>query len=332
MRVESRVFSVGWIPSEAVKGPFKTMMDKRLGAHYDDPPPAHIDDLGPLRDADAFRFANDLRAFAEFDASGTPVAWGYTGGLEIGVSTAKIGPLKVTVAAVGMPDLQLEPTVGPTSVTFTQTSGGRTGFPMPRLVPKPPWFRLRSPVVWSTLQLTLHHDGRVEHAVAGASPFPRHWIFDAGGDVVEKVGVAEWKRFLAQPSWRSTPWGDQDSPAVVAQAETAMERELAGLVMRGEHKPKVSEVAKGSAIITQGEAGEELYLVLDGIGEVEVDGKRVGNLGPGAIIGERTLLDGGPRTATVTALTAVRVASVPAAEVDRDKLAELARGHQRHAG
>ena len=67
MRIESRVFSVGWIPSEAVRGPFKTMMDKRLGAHYDDPPPAHIDDLEPLRATDAFRFANNLRAHVEFD-------------------------------------------------------------------------------------------------------------------------------------------------------------------------------------------------------------------------------------------------------------------------
>lgn len=330
MRIESRVFSVGWIPSEAVRGPFKTMMDKRLGAHYDDPPPAHIDDLEPLRATDAFRFANNLRAHVEFDEAGKPVSWGYDGGLEIGVSIAKIGPVKVTVAAVAMPDLQRDPVVGPTSVTFCQTSGGRTGFPMPRFVPKPPWFRLRSPIVWSTLELTIHHDGRVEHALVGASPFPRHWIFNEHGDVSEKVGVAEWQKFLSQPSWKNTPWGDQDSEAIVAQAESALERELSSIVMHGEKKPKVGVVAKGAQIMAQGDPGDELYLMLDGIAEIEVDGKRVGNVGPGAIIGERSVLGDSRRTATVTAVTAVRVASVPAAAVDRAKLAQLAVGHDRH--
>jgi hypothetical protein len=201
---------------------------------------------------------------------------------------------------------------------------------MPRFVPKPPWFRLKSPIVWSTLELTIHHDGRVEHRLTGASPFPRHWIFDENGDVTEKAGVAEWKKFLAQPSWKNTPWGDQDSEAIVAQAETALERELSSVVMHGEKKPKVRVVAKGEQIITQGAEGEELYLILDGIGEVEVDGKRVGNLGPGAIVGERAILGDSHRTATVTAVTPVRVASVPAQAVDRGKLAELAVGHHRH--
>ena len=56
----------------------------------------------------------------------------------------------------------------------------------------------------------------------------------------------------------------------------------------------------GTTIIDQGQTGREAFVVLDGTVAVRRNGRRVAELGPGAMIGELSLLDHGPRTATVT--------------------------------
>jgi CRP-like cAMP-binding protein len=58
---------------------------------------------------------------------------------------------------------------------------------------------------------------------------------------------------------------------------------------------------------------------------VEIDGRAVTELGPGAVVGELAVLAGGRRTATLRAVTACRVAAVPGDRIDRAALAELAR-------
>ena len=50
---------------------------------------------------------------------------------------------------------------------------------------------------------------------------------------------------------------------------------------------------------------------------MQVDDKDILDLGPGVVLGERALLEGGVRTATVTATTPVRVAVVAASATDR---------------
>ena len=57
MRIQSSVTSISWIPSEAIRGVTKLPFEMGL-AHYDDPPPDHIDSLEALREADRFRFCN----------------------------------------------------------------------------------------------------------------------------------------------------------------------------------------------------------------------------------------------------------------------------------
>lgn len=327
MRVESSVTSVSWIPSEAVQGVMKATFSSGL-SHYDAPPPAHLSDLRSLRDADAFRFANDLRAWAEFDGDHV-VAYGQDGGVVMGSTTVRVGPLDATFAAVPMPDLRPEPVVGAGSVTFVQTTGGRTALPLPRRIAKPPFFRMQSPLVWTTLRLTLHSDGTAVPELIGASPFPRHWVYDASGALAMKAGVAEWKRWLGQPRWTATPWGEQESPVVVAQAESDLERELSVGLMHSDGKPRVRSLPEGAVLAEQGSPGDSLFLVLDGVLEVVVNGAKVGDLGPGAVIGERAILENCPRTATLTARTPVRVAEAPADALDREALARLARGHHR---
>jgi hypothetical protein len=298
-------------------------------SHYDAPPPAHVEDLSVMRDNDAFRFANDLRAWVEFDADGRPAGWGSEGGVVMGATTVRVGKAAMTLAAVKLPDLQPEPLVGEHFVTFTQTCGGRTAYPLPRKTTKAPFVKLQSPWVWSTLTLTIKSDSTSEHNLIGASPFPRHWVYDSHGDLSLKAGVAAWDKWVGQPSWKATPWGDQDSPVLVSAAETALERELSALLMHGAAKPKVSTLREGDVLTRQGESGDSLHLILDGILDCAVDGHSVGVVGPGAIVGERAVLENVPRTATLTAHTAVRVATAPADTVNRAALEQLAAGHHR---
>lgn len=70
-----------------------------------------------------------------------------------------------------------------------------------------------------------------------------------------------------------------------------------------------------------------VYLVLDGVFEIVVDGEVIAELGPGAIVGERAQLEDGARTATVRAKTAAKVVGVPGEELDRDALEQVAAGH-----
>ena len=63
----------------------------------------------------------------------------------------------------------------------------------------------------------------------------------------------------------------------------------------------------GSLIVDQGQTGREAFVVLDGTVAVKRNGKKVANLGPGTMVGELSLLDHGPRTATVTCETDCRL-------------------------
>ena len=51
----------------------------------------------------------------------------------------------------------------------------------------------------------------------------------------------------------------------------------------------------------QGQQGDEVFLLLDGVLAVEVDGEPLADVGPGAILGERAALEGGARTSTLRA-------------------------------
>jgi len=72
-----------------------------------------------------------------------------------------------------------------------------------------------------------------------------------------------------------------------------------------------------------------VFLILDGIFVVEVDGEPVAEIGPGAVVGERAALVDGKRTATLFARTNGRVAGVPSGSLDTDALGSLAATHQR---
>jgi Cyclic nucleotide-binding domain len=327
MRIDSSVFTVSWIPSEAVTGTNKVIFEKGV-AHYDDPPPDHVDDLEVLRAADGYRFANRLAAFIDVK-DGTVVDYGYTGGGSMGSTTVRLAGKETTFAAVGLPDIQREPEVTPTSVRFVQTAGGRTALPAPRRVRKPPFVQFSAPLVWTTLALTLNIDGTSKYELVGASAFPRHWMYDHDGALAAKAGLADFKEWYRSAFGRHTPWGDEESAVLVTEVETALERELSTIVMRGGSKPEVRKVKEGKTLFQQGQEGDDLFLLLNGVLDVDVDGEVIAQLGPGAILGERAILEGGRRTATLRAATKATVAVARADQVDRDALEQLSVGHRR---
>jgi CRP-like cAMP-binding protein len=61
----------------------------------------------------------------------------------------------------------------------------------------------------------------------------------------------------------------------------------------------------GHVLCKEGAIGRELIILLDGQAVVERDGTQITVLGPGDFIGEMSLLDGGPRSASVTSLSAI---------------------------
>jgi CRP/FNR family transcriptional regulator, cyclic AMP receptor protein len=63
----------------------------------------------------------------------------------------------------------------------------------------------------------------------------------------------------------------------------------------------------GTVIAREGEPGIGLFVIADGTAEVTIGGAKKATLGPGDFFGEIALLDGGPRTATVTATSDVRL-------------------------
>lgn len=329
VRIESAVTAVSWIPSEAIEGLPKLPFELGVG-HYDEPPPEKLTpgDLERLRDAGRFREANHLRAWIEVE-QGRVVEHGHEGEGLLGSTTFRFLLKDIVIANVAFDVLRPEPEVDGDAVRFVQTVGGRLGFPAPRRVRGKPFFRINSSAAWSTLALTIRADGSSDHELVGASPFPRHWIYDSAGTLVQKAGTIDFKTWYREAHGQHTPWGDEDSDALVTEAESALERRLSRELMQHGAAPGRRELKPGDTLVEQGAPGDELYLMLDGVFTVEVDGEEVAELGPGAIVGEHAVLEGGTRSATLRARTRCRVSVIPADLIDRAAMAELATGHRR---
>ena len=329
MRRTSSVTSLSWIPSEAVVGMNKVVFESGF-THYDDPPPDQLDDLDEMAAADRFRFANNLEAWIEVGDGGEIVDCGYSGHSVMGATTVRVARHDIArFPAVAFDELRSDPEHRDDAVVFTQTSGGHVALPAPRRVAHPPFVKLEAPTVWTTLELVLHADGRAEHRLVGASAFPRHWIYDDRGALEAKVGLTDFKEWWRRAFGKRTPWHAHDREAIVTSVETALERELAGTIMRGGEKPKVRKLRKGALLTEQGAPGDEVFLLLDGVLDVEVDGNPLAELGPGAVLGERAVLGDGRRTATLRARTAVRVAVAEHGQLDLEKLALVSAEHRR---
>jgi CRP/FNR family cyclic AMP-dependent transcriptional regulator len=73
---------------------------------------------------------------------------------------------------------------------------------------------------------------------------------------------------------------------------------------------KEVEFPAGKVIAKQGESGVGFHMITEGEASVSVDGVNHGTLGPGSYFGEISLIDGGQRSATVTAATDLKTVSL----------------------
>ena len=67
------------------------------------------------------------------------------------------------------------------------------------------------------------------------------------------------------------------------------------------------EAPKGKVLVRQGDPGKECFVIEEGRARATMRGKGTAMLGPGSFFGEMSLLDQGPRSATVTAETDMRL-------------------------
>jgi CRP/FNR family transcriptional regulator, cyclic AMP receptor protein len=67
------------------------------------------------------------------------------------------------------------------------------------------------------------------------------------------------------------------------------------------------DLPAGRELMRQGSPGSEFFVIVTGTVRIDQDGSTIRTLGPGDFLGEIALIDGGPRTATATAESAVRV-------------------------
>jgi flavin reductase (DIM6/NTAB) family NADH-FMN oxidoreductase RutF len=144
-------------------------------------------------------------------------------------------------------------------------------------------------------------DGAVAHIVARV--VRSYW----GGDHSLFLGQVEYAR-----SREGAPLlfhgGRYEHVLAGAPVFSALPQErLAQILAAGEERA----YADGETIVREGEAGEELFVVLEGAVRIERRGRLVASFGEGDLFGEVAVLDGRPRSADAVAEGSVRALAVP---------------------
>jgi cyclic nucleotide-binding protein len=325
-RIEASVTAITWLPFEALDR-MPTVPLELAFAHHDEPPPARLPPLEELRRTDSFREANELRAWIDVQ-DGAIVDYGHEGRGLVGDPGLELGLRQVAFAAVEFPALQPEPEVGVGWVRFAQTVGGRIGLPAAHPLPGKPYFHLGAISSWTTLELVIHADGTHAGALVASSPFPRHSLYSDDRTLLAEttpIDFDDWYLDSLGPLAAETPWGRLDTPAFLATFESQLERELATSILRTGERVQRRRLTKGETLVEQGEEGTDLFILLDGVLDVEENRVVVAQVGSGAVLGERAVLEGGRRTATLRAARSSRVAVIRADQISRDRLAQITR-------
>ncbi len=98
--------------------------------------------------------------------------------------------------------------------------------------------------------------------------------------------------------------------AAVPLFSECSKRELRLLTKMAVVEPRAS----GATLVTQGETGNDAYIVLQGACRVVRNGRRVGKIEAGGIVGELSMLNHAPRNATVVAESPLEVAVLQRAQ------------------
>ena len=317
MRYEATATCLSWIPPAAVKGMFRLPFGLGV-AHYDQPPPDSAPDVEALLAADAIRFANRLHAWIEVDG-GQITAHGMSGGGLLGSTTVRLRSHGLTFAGVALPDIIPPPEIQHDRARFTQTAGGHTGAPAPRPVSHPPFWRLTAPLAWSTLVVTLHSDGSSQAELAAASPFPRHYLYDSTGQLTRKSALIRYKDWISRSTIQDSPWGGGGQPVPVAGIRGRVERSLADAILVSEQFRQHS-LAEGGLLREVPIAAAEVYLLLDGLVQFEIDQQPVAEAGPGAIFDPALRTSYSREHAAIRAKTSCQLAVLSRDQLDNQAL------------
>ena len=276
MRFESSVTSPSWIPLEATEGfhrltfglpgcrPLRPAATRRARR------PRRAGDLRPRPVRQPARRPGSRSRTA---ASSTPASAAAAAAASPGWATAR--PASPS-ARMAMPDLRAEPEVCPGWVRFTQTAGGVVAIPTPRRVRHQLYVQIAPSIPWTTLSLTMP-----------TAPPSRGWsapalspalAYDHGGRLVAKSGFIDYDAWWREAFGSHTPWGDEDSAPIVTAVESALERQPRW--PWSTPGPGSAGSRRGRTLVRQGEPGDELFLLFDGVLRVEVDGSRSARSGP----------------------------------------------------
>lgn len=94
--------------------------------------------------------------------------------------------------------------------------------------------------------------------------------------------------------------------ATVPLFSACSKKELQVVAKSAEHVT----MAAGSVVFTEGAAGAEFFVIIDGRARVERHGREVTTLGPGSFFGDLALLDRAPRNASIIADSELELAKL----------------------
>jgi hypothetical protein len=306
MRISSSVTAITWLPFAALDALPQLPIGIAV-AHYDEPPPAVLGDLDELRDADRFREANELQGWIDVER-GEIVGYGGGGRGVVTGGGLDLDAGQIAFPAIEYPVIRPKPEIGDGFVRFQQTVGGRIGFPVPRPLRGRRYFHIGSAQAWTTLELVICADGSSDGSLITASPFPRHSVYDAEGTFLSEHGSTDLVGWYSEYEHES-PWdGDE------------LDEELDEVAIRSGAKLQRRRLRVGETLVEQDEPGADMFLLVDGVLDVEIHGGTVAQVGSGALLGELAVLGDGKRTATLRAVRPSRVAVV----TPTHRLAELA--------
>ena len=148
--------------------------------------------------------------------------------------------------------MQPPPEIGDGWVRFVQSAGaaGRAGA---AAHPRPPFIQ------WIARRLvdpgpTIHADGRAAFEVLGPA-VPPALDLRPPGPAGGQDGRIDFDRWFRETEMQRTPWGDEDSPALIVAADTALERRLSVAIIDG--KPTFRRLEAGEVLVEQGDTGTD---------------------------------------------------------------------------
>ncbi len=258
-----------WIPSEAVTGAIRSRIFELGVTHYDEPPPDALADLGELAGGRPVPLRQPPAGLGRGRSTGRIVDAGYgddSGGLDGRHHRPPGGPLRPPSRRPGSPTCARPGAATGPLTAFVHTAGGRTALPGPAPVSRPPFVRLQAPLVWTTLALTLHADGRAEYAVAGASRSPGTGSTTPTATWRARSGVTDFRGWYARSARAATrrgatrtprPWSPRSRPRWSANCPASS---CAAAPSRRAHPG-----GRRRRWPRRASRGDQLYLVLDGV-------------------------------------------------------------------